>query len=121
MQEAQRIEIVPYDPHWPTIFEAEAAAIQKALGDNCIAIHHIGSTSVPGLAAKPIIDMIPVVHNIMRVDAANPKMNILGYESKGEYGMIFRRYFKKESANIHIYEQNSGEIDRCIQFRETMA
>ncbi len=53
--------IVDYHSAWPTIFANEAANIQKALGDNCIAIHHIGSTSIPGLAAKPKIDIIAEV------------------------------------------------------------
>jgi GrpB-like predicted nucleotidyltransferase (UPF0157 family)/Ser/Thr protein kinase RdoA (MazF antagonist)/GNAT superfamily N-acetyltransferase len=120
MQKIDRVEIKPYDANWPNIFKAEAALIKAALGDNCIEIHHIGSTSVPGLAAKPVIDMIPVVRDIMLVDTANPKMAALGYEIKGEYGMLFRRYFKKIVANIHVYEQGSGEIDRCIKFRDRM-
>jgi GrpB-like predicted nucleotidyltransferase (UPF0157 family)/aminoglycoside phosphotransferase (APT) family kinase protein len=120
MTKSKPIEVVPYDPNWPKIFEIEAEAIKKVLGDNCITIHHVGSTSVPDLAAKPIIDMIPVVHDIMLVDAIAPKMEALGYEARGEQGMIFRRYFKKENVNIHIYEQNSGEIDRCVKFRDWM-
>ena len=58
------IEVVPYDPNWPHIFEKEAALIKKALWDNCIAIHHVGSSAVPGLAAKPKIDIIAVVRNL---------------------------------------------------------
>lgn len=60
MQKIDRITVVPYDPNWPNIFEAEATCIKKALADNCIALHHVGSTSVPGLAAKPKIDLIAV-------------------------------------------------------------
>jgi GrpB-like predicted nucleotidyltransferase (UPF0157 family) len=116
----QQIEVIPYDTDWPKIFEAEAKKIKKALGDNCITIHHIGSTSVPGLAAKPVIDMIPVVRDILLVDHTNAKMQALGYAVKGEYGMLFRRYFSKLDANIHIYEQDSGEIDRCLKFRDWM-
>src|SRR5271170_541544 len=57
----KEIEVVPYNPDWPKLFDAEAAKIKQALGPNCIAIHHIGSTAVPNLAAKPIIDILPVV------------------------------------------------------------
>lgn len=117
---ANPIQVLPYNPNWPDIFKAEAQKIQEALGDNCITIHHIGSTSVPGLAAKPVIDMIPVVKDIELVEHATSKMEALGYEAKGEYGMLFRRYFRKENANIHIYEQNSGEIERCVLFRDWM-
>lgn len=114
------IEIVPYDPNWPHIFEAEAIEIKKALGNNCLDIHHIGSTSVPGLAAKPVIDMVSVVHNIMTLDDATGAMEILGYEAKGEYGMIFRRYFQKKGFNIHVFEQTSSEIDGHLLFRDWM-
>lgn len=62
------IKVVPYNGNWPKIFQAKAEKIQQALGENCIAIHHIGSTAVPSLAAKPVIDMIPVVRDIRRVD-----------------------------------------------------
>ncbi len=65
---AQHIVVTNYNPLWKDMFETEATAIKKILGDNCIAIHHIGSTSVPGLAAKPIIDIMPVVHNLEEVD-----------------------------------------------------
>ena len=57
------IEVVPYDPNWPHIYEKEAELIRQALGGNCLAIHHIDSTSVPGLAAKPKIDIITVVQD----------------------------------------------------------
>ena len=59
------IEVVPYDTQWALIFEKEAAPIRQALGGNCLAIHHIGSTSVPGLAAKPKIDRIAVVQDTL--------------------------------------------------------
>ena len=56
MQKIDRVEIKPYDRNWPHIYEKEEILILQALADNCVAIHHVGSTSVPGLAAKPIID-----------------------------------------------------------------
>lgn len=59
----KHIEVVPYNPDWPHQFTKEAAKIKLALGDNAIEIHHIGSTSVPGLSAKPKIDILAVVKN----------------------------------------------------------
>ena len=56
----QHIKIVPYDINWPWMFETESRRIRQILGPNCAAIYHIGSTSVPGLAAKPVIDIMPV-------------------------------------------------------------
>ncbi|MDR3503580.1 MAG: bifunctional GrpB family protein/GNAT family N-acetyltransferase [Legionella sp.] len=118
------INVLPYDSHWPEQFTEEAQSIQKALGANCIEIHHIGSTAVPGLAAKPIIDMIPVVLDITQVDAMNPLMAALGYEVKGESGMLFRRFFQKgdtqPSFNVHVFEQGSSEIERHVKFRDWM-
>lgn len=116
------IQVVPYHPTWPSQFQIAAQQIQQALGDNCIAIHHVGSTAVPGLWAKPIIDMIPVVKDIYLVKQSNNAMEKQGYVVKGEYGMLFRRYFQRVSpqpaANVHVYEQGSGEIERLILFRD---
>ncbi len=123
MQTNYKIEVLPYSSAWPEIFEKEAALIKEILGDNCIAIHHIGSTSVPELSAKPIIDIIPVVRDINLIDNVNSQMAALGYEAKGEHGMLFRRYFQKgnpRTFNVHVYEQANAEIDRCIKFRDWM-
>jgi GrpB-like predicted nucleotidyltransferase (UPF0157 family) len=77
-QEQRLIEVVPYDSNWLMQFEQEAARIKKVLGSNCVEIHHIGSTSVHDLAAKPIIDMIPVVLDLSKVEDANAAMQELG-------------------------------------------
>ncbi len=118
------IEVVRYDPNWPSMFNQEAALIQQTLGSNCLTIHHIGSTSVPGLCAKPIIDILPVVKNILEVDKAAKAMERLGYEAKGEHGIAFRRYFQKgrevRSHNVHVYEEVDPEIDRYLKFRDWM-
>lgn len=64
----RKIEVVEYDPSWPELFAVEAERIKQALGNNCIEIHHIGSTSIPGLSAKPVMDMLPVLRDIQEVD-----------------------------------------------------
>lgn len=114
------VQVVSYNPQWPSMFENEAKLIRQALGDNCIAVHHIGSTSIPGLAAKPIIDMIPVVNNISEVDSQIEAMNALGYQALGEYGMLFRRFFQKEGFNIHVYEEGTPDIKRYLLFKNWM-
>ncbi len=120
----RKVDIVPYNPVWPQMFEEEAARIKQALGETCIAIHHIGSTAVPGLCAKPVIDMIPVVLDIMKVDQASQNMQHLGYEAKGEFGMLFRRFFVKNCSSgayhVHVFEQNNPEIERHLKFRDWM-
>ncbi|MFN7709933.1 MAG: GNAT family N-acetyltransferase [Holosporales bacterium] len=124
MQKIDRVEIKPYDPNWPQVYEKEAVLIRQTLGDNCLAIHHIGSTAVPGLTAKPIIDMIPVVRDITEVDRHNASMEALGYKAMGENGIPCRRFFTKTEGmggyNIHVFEQNNPEIDRHLKFRDWM-
>ncbi len=118
---ARKIEVVPYNPDWPKMYEIEAKRINRALGENCITIHHVGSTSVLDLAAKPIIDMIPVVRDITEVDPRNSNMQNLGYEVKGEFGFFLRRFFvKSNSFNIHVFEKGNPEIERHINFRDWM-
>lgn len=118
------IEVVEYDPQWPQLFELEAGRIKQALGSNCILVHHIGSTSVPGLRAKPIIDILPVVRNIQEVNQATRAMESLGYEAKGEYGMAFRRFFQKggnvRTHHVHVYQEGDPEINRYLKFRDWM-
>jgi GrpB-like predicted nucleotidyltransferase (UPF0157 family) len=80
-KQTKNIEVVAYDSHWPKLFEIEAAIIKKALGNNCIAVHHIGSTSVPGLAAKPKLDIITVVNDPIAAMAALEKN---GFQYRGE-------------------------------------
>lgn len=109
------VEVVPCDPHWSEMFAQEAAKIQAALGKNCITLHHIGSTSVPGLSAKPIIDMVPVVKDILKVNVA--ALENLGYGGRGELGMLFRRYFSNHVCHLHIWEEGHSEIDKHLTFR----
>ncbi len=120
----RKIEVIEYDPQWPVLFELEAERVKQALGCNCITVHHIGSTSIPGLSAKPIIDMLPVVRDIQEVDKATKAMECLGYEAKGEYGMAFRRYFQKggnvRTHHVHVYEEGDPEISRYLKFRDWM-
>src|SRR5512134_3140614 len=81
------IVVVPYNPDWPLQFRSEAAKIAAIFGPDLVSIHHIGSTSVPGLSAKPIIDVMPVMRDIAAVDLFNPAMIRLGYQPKGENGI----------------------------------
>ena len=116
----KNIEVVPYHPEWPKLFELESALLKYALGKNCSTVHHIGSTSVPGLCAKPILDILPVVRSIQAVDKAAKVLEALGYEAKGEYGIAFRRFFKKRMHNVHIYQEGDPEISRYLKFRDWM-
>ena len=112
------IEVVPYNPDWPLAFEFEAAKIKQALGDNAIEVHHIGSTSVPGLISKPKIDIIVVVKSL---DNAMKPFEYSGYQYRKEHEMPFRLYFTKKIAthiNLHVYEDQNPEIELNILFRD---
>lgn len=117
-----RVVVNHYNPQWPGMFEAEATRIRDIFGEELLALHHIGSTSVPGLKAKPIIDMIPVVQNIDVVDQYNDKMIALGYEPMGEFGIPGRRYFRKggddRTHHVHVFQAGSAEIERHLVFRD---
>lgn len=120
----RHVTVVAYDPAWPEQAAAEAARIQALLGDNCIAVHHIGSTSVPGLSAKPILDFLPVVRELAAVDRLNPRFAALGYEALGEYGIPSRRYFRRKAGEedvVHIHafgQESAGEIRRHLAVRD---
>lgn len=118
-QEQRIIEVVPYDANWPLRFVQEAEIIKKALGYNCIEIHHVGSTSVPGLAAKPKIDIISVVKNL---SFSNDKLEQLGYLFRGGFNIPFRKSFTIRTAlrniNLHVFEQNDPEIELNLFFRD---
>ena len=79
MGKQRSIEVVPYDPQWPRLFEAEAARLAAVFGEELLSIHHMGSTAVPGLWAKPVIDIMPIVRDIERVNSYNDLMLALGY------------------------------------------
>lgn len=110
-----------YSPEWPLEFECEAARLKALLGDELIVAHHIGSTSVPGLAAKPIIDLLPLVRDITRMDDLTPTMEAAGYKAWGEWGLPRRRYFTKDrdgyrTHNIHIYQIDDPDTERHLAF-----
>jgi GrpB-like predicted nucleotidyltransferase (UPF0157 family) len=112
------IEVVQYNDNWPKIFEQEAVSIKQALGDNCIKIHHVGSTSVPGLSAKPIIDIIAVTK--VPENTIKP-LELLGFNYKGEYNIPMHFGFNKKEdtqINLHVYEQGNAEIKLNIMFRD---
>jgi len=117
-KETRKIEVVPYDPNWPDQFNNEAQSIRDALGDNLIAIHHVGSTSVPGLAAKPKIDIIAVVK---QPEESIKPLESIGYEYRGEYNIPMHFGFSKRGAinfNLHIYQNHHPEIELNLTFRD---
>jgi GrpB-like predicted nucleotidyltransferase (UPF0157 family) len=96
------------------------------LGDVVVAIHHIGSTAIAGLPAKPIIDVLLEVKDIERLDRDTPRLEALGYEAKGEFGIPGRRYFRKDDArgirthHVHAFKAGNAHIARHLAFRDYM-
>lgn len=120
---AQHIVIAEYNPLWSDMFETEVVKIKRILGKNCTAVHHIGSTSVPGLAAKPIIDIMPVVCDLIAVDGVSAMFEKVGYEYMGEFGIPGRRYLRKggdeRTHQVHIFaENNVTDIVRHLAVRD---
>ena len=116
-----RYSFVEYSPEWPGLFEQAAKLIRSILGEELVDIQHVGSTSVPQLASKPIIDVMPLVKDISRVDAYNEAMAQAGFNARGEYGLPGRRYFTKDNDvlrthNVHIYQYDHPEALRHIAF-----
>jgi len=120
----RRVELTAPNPEWTVLFDKSATEIKGILGGNCIDIHHIGSTAIPNIYAKPIVDVLPVVKNIELVDALNPRFEALDYICMGEYGIAGRRFYWKSktnrSHNVHLFEQGSPQILRHVAFRDFM-
>ena len=119
------VRVADYDPKWPEMFEAEAALVREIIGDNLITIFHIGSTAVPGLKAKPVIDMLPVVRDVEALDGLTREFDAAGYEAMGEFGLTGRRYFRKGGANrthqLHAYQYDAVHaITRHVAYRDYM-
>lgn len=120
---ARIVEVLPYDPAWPEAYQAELGRIAPLLGANLVVAHHIGSTAVPGLAAKPTIDILLVVRDLEALDACNAAMQQLGYAAKGENGIPGRRYYQmlrdeQHVFHLHAYIEGHPEIMRHLNFRD---
>jgi GrpB-like predicted nucleotidyltransferase (UPF0157 family) len=120
---ARIVEVIPYNLTWPQNYLAEVAQVLPILGSNLVAAHHIGSTAVPGLAAKPTIDILLIVGELQALDARNTNLAALGYQAKGEHGILGRRYFSKKEGDrhlfhIHAYAEGHADIERHLSFRD---
>lgn len=113
--------VVPHDPNWSALFKKEATALSALLP---ITLHHIGSTSIPGILAKPIIDLLGEVSDLTLVETATADIEALGYEAMGTFGLPGRRYFRKINAagtrthHLHIYQSGNPDLTRHLAFRD---
>jgi GrpB-like predicted nucleotidyltransferase (UPF0157 family) len=115
------IEIFDYNPKWPDRFEFEASHIRGALGGSALQVEHVGSTSVPGLAAKPIIDIVLVVVDSTQEDRYAPALEAAAYKLRiREPDWHEHRMFGSlaEDVHVHVFSRGCPEVDRMLQFRD---
>jgi len=120
---ATTIRIVDYDPRWPELFDGHRKAIARVLGDRALGIEHIGSTSVPGLAAKPIVDILLVVADSADEGSYATQLESAGYQLRiREPGFHEHRLFKPSAGdvNLHVLTAGCPEIERYLLFRDRL-
>ena len=117
------VRVVAHDPGWKGKFEAEADQISGALGDIVVTLHHIGSTALPEVLAKSVIDVLLEVDDIVRLDDKSSAMEQLGYEVIGD-GIPGRRYFRRDHASgirthqVHVFQKDGPQIKCHLAFRD---
>ena len=122
---AAPVIIVEYDPRWPVLYEEERERLLAAGGDLLVAIEHIGSTAVPGLGGKPIIDIMPAVRSLADAERCIEPLESIGYEYVPEYNELIpeRRYFHKgpedaRTFHLHVVELTSEFWETHLLFRD---
>jgi GrpB-like predicted nucleotidyltransferase (UPF0157 family) len=119
----RKVELLPHDPTWAAQAAAESARLAQAIGPTLIRIEHVGSTSIPGIRAKPTIDLQPIVRSLAELDARQPDIEALGYIWRGEFGIPGRRYCVREKDgrrlfHVHCHQDGHPEIARTLVFRD---
>jgi GrpB-like predicted nucleotidyltransferase (UPF0157 family) len=122
------VELVPHRPEWADMARAESVRLRDAIGtDIVVEIHHIGSTSIPGICTKPTIDLMPLVTTLAELDRREQSVRALGYEWLGEFGIPGRRFLtlmggepRKRLFNVHCFESSLHDVDRHLAFRDHM-
>lgn len=122
-----KVELAPYSADWQVIAQHETLRLIQALKGLIIEVHHIGSTAIPGIHAKPIIDLMPVVRGLGELDEEESVFRHFGYRYRGENGIVGRRYctFNEPSTGrrryqVHCFASGSREIERHLAFRDYM-
>ncbi|MDP9455807.1 MAG: GrpB family protein [Actinomycetota bacterium] len=120
------VYVVPYDPRWPGLFEIERARVEAVVGGLVEAMEHIGSTAVPGLDAKPVVDLMAGVRSLRDADRCIGPLEGIGYSYWSDDPRAYRRYFVRfadaertaRTHNLHIVETTHGFWERHLLFRD---
>jgi GrpB-like predicted nucleotidyltransferase (UPF0157 family) len=119
--------LAPHDRAWAARAAQEAERLCAAAPRALKAVHHMGSTAVPGLAAKPVVDLLGVAFDLEALDRARGAIEALGYDALGEYGLTGRRYFRLDDAvsgerrvHLHCYQAQDSAIARHLAFRDLL-
>ena len=120
-----QVRLLPHDPRWYDEANREGVRLVEGLGPAIAEVHHVGSTSIPGIAAKPIIDLVGIAPSLDALEAARPMLEALGYAWHGEYGLPGRRYCTLSDSvtgirkfHLHCYADGDHSIRRHLAFRD---
>jgi GrpB-like predicted nucleotidyltransferase (UPF0157 family) len=119
-----KLSLVPHRESWKDDFEREAGRVREAFGAALVTLHHIGSTAIPGIPAKPIIDMLAEFTSLEAADERDAAMTALGYKALGEFGIPGRRYYPKNDSagerthQVHGFLAGSPGAVRHLAFRD---
>ena len=122
-KEQRDVELVPHNPEWSRLADQEAERILEGINFPVIGIYHIGSTSVPGIKAKPILDFVLEVEDLEDVKKYHSNFIDLGYNSKGEFGIPGREFFTRDTNgdrthHLHVFQSGHPDIERHLVFRD---
>ena len=125
MPPQRRVYLLPHDPVWVERAAQYGAEVAGIIGPLFVRVEHIGSTSIQGIHAKPVIDLMPIVHSVEAVDALQGAFETAGFGWYGEYGLPGRRYLNRDDpetgdrvTNVHIYAEDNPEVERHLAFRD---
>ena len=125
MPPQRRIYLEPHDPQWSDAAANHAGRVAQLLGPTMVTWHHIGSTAIPGIYAKPVIDLLPLVTSLAEVDNLQEAFEAAGFAWLGENGLPGRRYVNMDDpetgdrvTNVHIYAADDPEVERHLAFRD---
>jgi GrpB-like predicted nucleotidyltransferase (UPF0157 family) len=122
---ARKIELMPYTPMFQEFYLKECKVLEKVLRNNCIEVYHIGSTAIPGIMAKPTLDILCVVHTLDGIEAFKDEFEALGLNWHGENGVEGRLYFVRLAkdgethlSHVHIFEASNPAVADHLDFRD---